>query len=348
VLNYQNKSFENISVRLDGGVFETCSFRGCTLIFAGGSIPVFSECGFEGCRWQFEEAAGRTVAFIRAVADVMGPEGPPLIQDLFPRSGPLDRARQVLDSGRNRFLVAMKERKIEVPQVGFRECAFIIDGEVPQHSPTESFLRKLFAAQPQHTGWPAWVDSRSFPEQADQPNVHDEAWQTLIADKQSGPFEVPHLEFWRMDPKGIFYLLRALEDDLPNPGPGPRPKPGAELDFGLQVTRVAEIISVALSFGKSMGCSPLRTSLAFAFRWSKLKGRHLTSWIQPQRAFHSRGPARQDEALTAVTLALDTPHSAVAPHVESALRNLFALFGGMEFSSEVIGQIVTERLGTHF
>jgi hypothetical protein len=66
----------------------------------------------------------------------------------------------------------MGERGIDMPPFGFREAAAVIEGEGPEHSPTESFLRKLFVAQPQHTGWPAWVDSRRY-EEPERPRVNN-------------------------------------------------------------------------------------------------------------------------------------------------------------------------------
>ena len=92
----------------------------------------------------------------------------------------------------------------------------------------------------------------------------------------------------------------------------------------------------------------MKPSLAFAFRWSELKGRYLTSWVQPLRAFHKRAPASQDEVVTAVTVPLDTPRSAIAPHVEAVVRHLFALFRGTEFDSRVIRGIVEESLQIRF
>ena len=111
----------------------------------------------------------------------------------------------------------------------------------------------------------------------------------MLADSGYGLFRVPHLDYWRIEPKGDFYLLTALEDDMPLPGP--RPEPLTLLDFQLQISRIAEIISVALSFGRSMGCEPSKTSLSFSFRWSRLTGRSLTSWVEPiRRSFRSRAP----------------------------------------------------------
>jgi Putative DNA-binding domain len=262
------------------------------------------------------------------------------------RPNAIELAKKALDSGHNSFLNAMKERGVTVPQLGFREAAAVIEGQVPQQVATEGFLQKLFVSQPKHTGWPAWVDSRRLRDKADQPTVYDEGWETLLAATGHITSGWPHLDFWRIDPKGIFYLLTALEDDLQ--GPNQRPQPLTQLDFLLQISRVAEIISVALSFGRSMGCDPSKTAIGFAFRWSKLADRHLSSWAQPQRSVYSRGPARQNEVMTAVKVPLDTPRSAIPPHVEAAVRNLFALFGGMEFSSNVITDIAADALQVRF
>ena len=74
----------------------------------------------------------------------------------------VDRAREMLAKGRKRFLVAAKEREFDVPHIGFREVAVVIDGDVPEHRANDSLLQRLFVAQPRHTGWPACVDSRRF------------------------------------------------------------------------------------------------------------------------------------------------------------------------------------------
>ena len=192
-----------------------------------------------------------------------------------------DRAKELLDSGRARFRAALGERGVKLPSIGFRESAVVIDGEFPEFSTTESFLQRLFVAQPQHTGWPAWTDSRQFQSESDRPRVYDEAWETLVVRLES---KVEHLDFWRINPaEGTFYLVTGLSDDLKVPVP--KPEPGTQLDFLLQISRVAEVISIALSFARAMECEPSKTALQFTFRWSKLKGRHLTAWVQPQRSF---------------------------------------------------------------
>ena len=87
----KDSAFENVAVRLDGTEYQGCSFRRCTLVYSGGLLPGFSDCTFEACGWHFEEAAGRTVMFIRAFAQAMGPEGRAFVENLFfnpPSSSP--------------------------------------------------------------------------------------------------------------------------------------------------------------------------------------------------------------------------------------------------------------------
>jgi hypothetical protein len=273
----------------------------------------------------------------------------PMLSHLSSASPPsaIHSANRFLDTGYKRFQDAMTERQLKIPDQGFREVAVFIDGEVPQLRPTQSLLDRLFVKQPQHTGWPARTDSRRFSIEADHPRVIDGGWQALLAESGYGLFKVPHLDFWRIDPaQGSYYLLTAFEDDLELPAP--RPEPRTQLDFSLQLRRIAEIISVALSFARSMGCDQIKTTLVFAFRWTKLKGRKLSSWADRERTIHSTEPAIRDELTTNVIVPLDTPPSAIAPHVESATLDLFAVFGGMELESRLISTIVEDALQIRF
>jgi len=264
------------------------------------------------------------------------------------RPSAVERAREMVNSGRNRFIAAMQERGIKQPPFGLREAAVVIDGEVPQHAPTQSFLQRLFVAQPNHTGWPAWLDSRQFGRE-DQPRVYNGAWEALLVDLGSIRSGLYYLNYWSIDTKGVFYLLDAVEDDVPGSGSGAQL--GTGLDYRFQIARVTEIISTALSFARSMGCDPAKTSLVFAFRWSKLKNRHLASWSDPRRRLISRlfrGAAHQDNVTADLTVPLDLPQSAIAPHVEGVVRHLFALFDGTEIDSDVISEIVEDSLKIRF
>lgn len=55
-------------VLLDGGSFARCRFLGATLIYEGGVPPRIEGCAFENVSFQFGAAAGRTLAFLQAMA----------------------------------------------------------------------------------------------------------------------------------------------------------------------------------------------------------------------------------------------------------------------------------------
>ena len=259
-----------------------------------------------------------------------------------PLPSPVDRAKELLQFGRLRFEALQAERNNPLSTVGTREIGAVLDGDVPSFSADEDFLNRLLLTMPHHTGWPPWVDSRNGPENT-RPYVFENGWEAYILTELMGV----SLDFWRIEPSGRFYHLRAFEDDTPYPE-GRKPKANSELDFFLQVSRTAESMSNVLSFARSMGCNEQSNSLAFAFRWCGLKGRHLTSWANPDRSFYSCDASQQNEITTTVTVPLETALSGLAPLVERAVAPVFSLFGGMKFESRVIEGIVEQTLQRRF
>jgi hypothetical protein len=55
-------------VLLDGGSFDRCRFRRATLIYCGGAPPKIEGCSFEGVTFEFDGAAARTLALLKAMA----------------------------------------------------------------------------------------------------------------------------------------------------------------------------------------------------------------------------------------------------------------------------------------
>lgn len=268
-----------------------------------------------------------------------------LISRATPDPSPLERAVSYLNVGRERFEAACADRKLQLPPLGTREAAIVIAGEFPAVSANEELLHLLQSSKPQHTGWTPWIDSRRSRDESDRPYVFDGAWEALLAEFQDHGWGT-HLDFWRIAPKGLFYCLRGLEDDLPH-GHARKPPPLTQLDFLLQISRLAEIISIGLSFARALRCPEKESSLAFAFRWSGLRGRSLTSWVEPQRSFHSRGSARQDVVTTQVLVPLEVPPSGIAGHVEAAVAPLFELFDGTRFEPSVVEGIVQQTISRH-
>ena len=244
-----------------------------------------------------------------------------------------------------RYEAVSQERMDEIPQHGTWEIALKIIGDVPEHKPNRKFLNLLSSANPDYTGWPIWLDSRNFREERERPYIFDDAWEAFILDLGQKMYG-GHLDFMRLDPKGEFYLRRALQDDVVEHRKGP--KPLTELDYGLVILRVAETMAVGLAFAKAMGCDEPGTNLAFAFRWKGLKGRMLTSWANPEKHLYGGGKTVQDEITTFVNIPLETPLSALSDYVAQAVKPLFILFQGfeidLEFIEDRINRLINRKL----
>ena len=242
----------------------------------------------------------------------------------------------LLEDGLGRYESIVGERKLELPQHGFWEVGVVAQGEVPDYGPSREFLDMIAASNPSYTGWPMWVDSRVFADEQSRPHVSEGAWESLMV-YIGGPF-LHIIDFWRIDPRGRFYLRRALQDDV---GPeGKTPKPFTLLDFRLVILRTAEAIAVTMAFLKAMGCKPDSTQLLFRFRWSRLKGRILASWSKLDAYLSPYDQAVQDQIASDITVPLDAPQSSLAEYVHSATRPLFQLFDGCTFDLSVTQGLV--------
>jgi hypothetical protein len=64
--------FNHETVPLDGETFDDCEFRDSRLVYAGGEPPVFTGCRFDSCEWRQDDAAARTLAYLKVVWSVGG------------------------------------------------------------------------------------------------------------------------------------------------------------------------------------------------------------------------------------------------------------------------------------
>lgn len=244
----------------------------------------------------------------------------------------------LLDNGKNRFEVVVKEKyPDQLPEHGSWEVACIINSDDQKHLANQSFLNLLASSNPNYTGWPIWLDSRGFANQAAHPYVFDDAWEACMVSLNSDWSN--HIDFWRIDPQGQFYLYRALEDDIK-----PSVQPMKALDFGLPIWRVGESMAVGLAFAQAMGYEVETTNLTFQFRWANLKNRVLTSWADPSRLIWERAAA-QNIVLSSVHLPLSTPLSTLYQYVDVALKPLYQIFDGFELSTSIVEELTEKMLG---
>lgn len=249
-----------------------------------------------------------------------------------------DLLRGFLRESEQRYEYLVQERQVVLPPHGTWEVGLMVVGDVPPAKADTQFLNLLDSSNPSYTGWPAWIISRGFRDELARPYVLDGVWEEFIVALGGG---IDHIDFIRLDPQGTFYLRRALQDDIS--GSQRAPEPLKVLDFGLPVIRVAEALAVGMAFAKAMGCNNEDTTLSFAFKWSKLRGRQLTSWAQPERYISSGRYAYQDDVLSLVNLPLDTPLSALHEFVNQAVEPLFQVFDGFQLGIGIVEDL-TQRL----
>jgi hypothetical protein len=64
----RKEEFTDMRINLDGGTYEGCTFRNCTLLY-NGILPVsLNKCFFENCVWDFIGPAGNALAFMTSVS----------------------------------------------------------------------------------------------------------------------------------------------------------------------------------------------------------------------------------------------------------------------------------------
>jgi hypothetical protein len=250
-----------------------------------------------------------------------------------------DRALKLIDAGETRFQEAIKARQLsddekQMLKFGFWSIALTIDPPQADAVPNQEFMARIGSSNPKYTGWPIWLDSRSMTNAENRPRVVKDAMEYLIVSIQAGWSN--HFDFARLDPKGEFFLHRLLQDD----GAPTQVRPGQVFDPMLMILRVAEAMSVGMAFARALGWAPDGTTLGFAFRWHKLKGRRLTAWANPYSAINEGGIAHDNTIESCVQFSLDTPLSVLPQFVDEATKRLFVAFEGATIPRQAIEELV--------
>jgi len=231
-------------------------------------------------------------------------------------------------------LTVFKEENLnaDMNSLGSWSVTLLLDPSHPDARSTQEFLNIIAGANPNYTGWPVWLDTRTSANTKNRPRKRGQAWEALISTPREG------VDYQYMNAKGEFYLWRVLQDDLTH-----KVDPLTVLDPTLVLYRVAETIAVGLNFSKALKFDADST-LGFYFKWENLKGRALSVWADGW-GFSERGPKTHDNVVTGFTnVPATTAPSSIAPYVKEATLDLFAAFEGFEYSLETIEQWVTKVL----
>ena len=79
---FERRAFDGQTVVLDGQVFIACDFRNCRLVYKGSETVTMERCNISECRFDFGDAALRTVTFMQALYH-SSPAGQKFIDNLF-------------------------------------------------------------------------------------------------------------------------------------------------------------------------------------------------------------------------------------------------------------------------
>jgi hypothetical protein len=208
---------------------------------------------------------------------------------------------------------------------GLREVSCVLTG-VSINVPLKTLLDGLFIHQPRLTGWPPWVDSRSFSDAGSRPYVKDRGWEALIYDKRTS-WSVKEMDFWRIEPTGRFYAARTYEDDTSKMLLDRGLKPGTVFDFVLLISRTAELIATVRAFVDALKADRNKALLEFAFRWTGLRDRKICCWVEPMRELFSSVTAEDDVVTSTITIPQEAPDNTLWEAVKRVTQPVFDVFG---------------------
>ena len=66
---FQDRTFRDERVLLDGGCFVRCTFEGSTLVYFGGQIPEMQQCWFHDVKFSFQGPARNTLDLLGKLKD---------------------------------------------------------------------------------------------------------------------------------------------------------------------------------------------------------------------------------------------------------------------------------------
>ncbi|MGJ4734907.1 AlbA family DNA-binding domain-containing protein [Leptospira levettii] len=248
----------------------------------------------------------------------------------------MDNLSEFIAQSESKYIEEMLKRNKSLHPHGTYEVAAIINGIEKEFSVNLDFLNLISSSNNHYTGWPMWIDSRSFHEES-HPYVKKGFWEALIL-----PNEPPklngHLDFWRISPKGEFYLRRGIEDDFREKSEN------KTLDISIVIFRVTESLLVLLDFAKAFEANSLE-KINILFRWKNLDNRYLTSWARNSIMFTRKSLSRQEEFEYKIELPIETSRTAIGNYVFRVVSGLFEIFQGASITRELVEEVVKELLG---
>ncbi|MBN3755912.1 ATP-binding protein [Paraburkholderia sp. Tr-20389] len=234
-----------------------------------------------------------------------------------------EQALLLLDEGHNAFELAAARDNHILPQIGYFEFAAVISGRLKAGlEPDRSLLNLMTAANRRLTGRPFFSAVRTSSEPKWAPQHVNDGWETVVIDPTHA-----YIDFWRVQADGKLYTVRGFDEDLR----------GANKTLGISIPiwRVGDALVEALAIARQMVDAAAEANLHVALRWTSLAGRRLSSDGQWFVSF-AGSVARDDSAVSQLTVPVDLPDSAVSQHVALGLKPLYRRFEGMEIEQQMV------------
>ena len=241
-----------------------------------------------------------------------------------------------LDAGYKVFAERIKGQALD--EHGYFEVAFTINDEHFQHIEIKkSMLEKLKACDSRPRGWPLWVILLNSSDEAKQPTKWKDRYDALIIDRYK-------IDFWIISRDKWFYHYRAFQDDI-NGASNPYAQAARlnTIDYVWQTYLVADGIYTALSFAKALGVK-VNHHITLYFRWSKLKGRTISAWANPEYEVNNLSKSNEDNCEIKLNIPINTSKAGISSYAYEAIDGLFSLFGGEEIDKQLIEKLAFEHL----
>jgi hypothetical protein len=248
---------------------------------------------------------------------------------------PFDRVARWFDGSVARWrqlAEALPREHVARLRYGHYAVGYQIIGDV-QPLREDALLHALREGTVRHTGWPPfWVPTRKGIE----PYLYADTVECWLG-PDGEHRDAAHSDFWRVSPRGEFFLLRGYEEDGPE---NTRAPPGTVFDFVLPTWRVGEILLHAESMARQFGVP--QAQIVFIIEWTGLARRELISLGNRRRSLSARYRAQQDHYRTSITLQADQIGRLLPEWVGRIIKPLYELFDSFKLEDALISEELAE------
>ncbi len=234
-----------------------------------------------------------------------------------------------------------KERVLSLPADlparfphGFFGAGFAVDGGFRSQT-LASLASTIQRSVRNHSGWPpfAYMTRDEL-----RPRPVDEAVEAWF-----GPTEdAAHSDFWRISPKGLFYIRRGYNED----GHFRDIKPGTSFDITTATWRSAETLLEVYYIASAIGTES--NTLLSRFSWTGLSGRHLISVGNPNRPLFENWRNIQREFTIEKEINIASIPDSLPEIVWNILSPLYQLFEFWQLPKRLVEEEIRSLLRNTF